>query len=197
MGRNRNFNEHDVLTGAMHAFRQHGYAALSIRDLSEATGISAGSLYHGFGDKHELYAAAFEHYLQHVLHQRIHRHAPPEKGLDGVRQLFLTLLEEPGGTHHGCLITNAAVEFADHPLPGNDAVQRGFDILRHTFQQRLEAAQTKGTLAAGVMPSAAAIKLLALYQGILVMLRTGYDTLALQQAILQEFASMQALTRET
>ena len=51
MGRSREFDESAVLTGAMHAFRRKGYAAVSIKDLEEATGLKGGSIYNSYGDK--------------------------------------------------------------------------------------------------------------------------------------------------
>ena len=60
MGRTRTFDQAAVLTGAMMAFREHGFAGASIRDLERATGLSAGSLYNAFGDKEGLYISALE-----------------------------------------------------------------------------------------------------------------------------------------
>ena len=67
MARPRSFDEDTVLRGAMHAFRRTGFAAASVKELEEATGLSAGSIYNRFGDKHGLFDAAFAHYLQAVL----------------------------------------------------------------------------------------------------------------------------------
>ena len=59
MGRPRQYDEETVLAGAMHAFRERGYAGASIKDLEQATGLTAGSIYHGYRDKAGLFAAAF------------------------------------------------------------------------------------------------------------------------------------------
>ena len=75
MGRTRSYDEDAVLRGAMHAFRRKGYQAVSIRDLEEATGLKAGSIYNSFGDKAGLFDAAFAHYNQAVLQKRIDRYA--------------------------------------------------------------------------------------------------------------------------
>lgn len=111
MGSSRSYDEDVVLTGAMHAFRRKGYLAVSVRDLEDATGLKMGSIYNSFGDKAGLFDAAFAHYTRVVLQRRIERHARPASGLRGLRDLFLSLLDEPDGGSHGCLITNSAVEF--------------------------------------------------------------------------------------
>ncbi len=190
MGRAKNFDEGLVLKKAMHAFRRHGYGAITVPQLVEVTGLSAGSIYHSYGDKNGLFLAAFELYLEQVLQGRIARYADEKRGLAGVRLLFLSLLEEPNNEHFGCLITNSAVEFADDQSVCKDSVQRGFDLLLQALTQRLTQLQSAGQLRPGVLPIPCALKLVALYQGILVMVRSGYDKLPLRSAIEQEFDSI-------
>src|SRR5215472_7492664 len=49
---------------AVESFWQAGYAATSLDDLSEATGMNRPSLYGAFGDKHDLYLSALAHYWE-------------------------------------------------------------------------------------------------------------------------------------
>ncbi len=192
MARPKSFDEDAVLTGAMHAFRRHGYAGLSIRDLEQATGLVAGSIYNSFGDKSGLFAAAYGHYLKAVLQQRIDAHARPGKGLAGARRLFVTLLEEPRNESFGCLITNTAVEFGASDTERQDLVQAGFATLRRALQASLQVAQRDGAMRADVDPDVAATKLVALYQGVLVMVRAGCDKASLRKAIHLEFDALAA-----
>jgi AcrR family transcriptional regulator len=186
MGRTRDYDEGSVLAGAMHAFRRHGYEGASIRHLEAATGLKAGSIYNSFGDKAGLFDAAFGHYNQVVLKRRIDRFAPPERGLSGLRKLFLTLLQEPDGGTSGCLITNSAIEFGarEGRHPG---VHQGFQMLETAFLRSLTAARAGGALAASTDPGGVALRLLALYQGILVLVRAGQPLAALKRLVNQEF----------
>lgn len=173
VGRNREYDEDAVMTGAMHAFRRAGYGAMSIRDLESATGIRAGSLYHRYADKAGLFAAALDHYNETVLRRRITDYAPPGSGLSGLRRLFLTLTDEPEGHTYGCLITNSAIEFGGAgPVP--EAIRRGLDLLMQTFRDRLDEAGDAGRLALTTETGVMAGRLLALYQGVLVLLRAGW-----------------------
>lgn len=190
MGRNRSYDEDAALSGAMHAFRRKGYQAVSIRDLEEATGLKAGSIYNSFGDKAGLFDAAFAHYNQAVLQRRINRYAPAEAGLNGLRDLFVSLLHEPNGESFGCLITNTAVELGGG-RPPHHGVEEGLHVLTRAFADRLVRAQKAGTLRSGTQPQSAALKLLALYQGILVLVRAGHDKTALEQLIHNEFNSLE------
>lgn len=191
MARPRSFDETTVLAGAMHAFRRTGFAAASIKELEQATGLAASSLYNAFGDKRGLFDAAFDHYLDAVLKRRIATHADPAQGLAGVRTLFLTLLAEPRGERHGCLITNTAIEFGVVDAQRQRAVARGLEILRTALRDRLAQAAAAGLLAPALDPAVAAVKLVALYQGVLVLVRSGFDRRQLEQAIQFEFDSLQ------
>lgn len=197
MVRARAFDEDTVLTGAMQAFRRSGYAGVAVPALEAATGISSGSLYNAYGDKRGIFLAAFEHYLKAVLEARIARFASPSQGLSGLRQLFLSLLREPDGEKSGCLITNAAIEFgADDAMTGPTA-RKGFDILERLFLDRLTAAKSLGKLSSSVDPKSASTRLLALYQGVLVLVRGGHETTKIRRAITGEFDHLERKTNDT
>jgi AcrR family transcriptional regulator len=190
MARPREYDEEAVLAGAMHAFRRKGYARVSVKDLERATGLRSGSIYNSYGDKQGLFAAAFAHYNRAVLGRRIAGHAPPAAGLAGLRSLFSSALHEPDGGSCGCLVTNAAVEFGGGaPVP--PGVDEGLAALLSLFTARLETARRTGQLRAGTDPGTAALGLLALYQGILVLVRAGRDTDPLQAVIDSTFAQLE------
>jgi AcrR family transcriptional regulator len=194
MVRSRSYDEGEVLSGAMHAFRREGYARLSIPQLEAATGLSSGSLYNSFGDKRGIFLAAFGHYLNAVLGRRIAQYATPEAGIAGLRQLFLTLLREVDGETFGCLITNSAIEFGAHDDVATDAVAKGFEVLERLFAERLVAAKSSGHLRGDFDSRAGAARLLALYQGALVLVRGGYDLRKIRSAINQEFDHLEGKT---
>lgn len=186
MGRPRSFDEDAALTGAMEVFRRKGYVAVSIRDLEEATGLKAGSIYNSYGDKAGIFAAAMTHYNRVVLDARIAEHAPVCAGLAGLRDLFVSLVHEPNGTSFGCLITNSAIEFGGSTkVP--DGVDNGLRKLAETFEQRLRAAHRSGELRRDLKPAVTASRLIALYQGVLVLVRAGWDKPALERMIKDEF----------
>ena len=47
--RTKDFEPDDVADAAMHVFWQRGYAATSVQDLVDGTGLGRGSLYNAFG----------------------------------------------------------------------------------------------------------------------------------------------------
>ncbi|MBY5868668.1 TetR/AcrR family transcriptional regulator [Rhizobium leguminosarum] len=190
MSRPRSYDQSSVLNGAMHAFRRDGYQGVSIRDLEDATGLKVGSIYNSFGDKAGLFDAAFEHYNKTVLGGRIDRFAPAAVGIAGLRNLFTSLMHEPNGESYGCLITNSAVEL-DRDEHAYRHVRTGMDMLFKVFAERLLAAQQDGSLRAGTDPVLAATKLLALYQGLLVLVRAGRDKHTLERLVAAEFHQLE------
>jgi AcrR family transcriptional regulator len=57
MGRNRSYDEAEVLARAAGAFLRSGYEGTSIEELVTATGLHRGSLYQAFGSKRGLFVS--------------------------------------------------------------------------------------------------------------------------------------------
>ncbi|WP_027577582.1 TetR/AcrR family transcriptional regulator [Bradyrhizobium sp. WSM1743] len=63
-GRPRAYQPDIALGKALDLFRKQGFAATSLDDLSEATGMNRPSLYGAFGDKRELYIKTYQRYRE-------------------------------------------------------------------------------------------------------------------------------------
>ncbi|MFT8705494.1 helix-turn-helix domain-containing protein [Bifidobacterium aquikefiricola] len=88
MGRNRSFDDGEVLAHARQVFLIHGYEGASIGALVRATGLLRGSLYGAFGSKRGMFVAAL-------------RDATNSKSRDsGVLNLVLVALMELSGRDH-------------------------------------------------------------------------------------------------
>jgi len=190
MGRTRAYDEKDVLRDAMHTFRRKGFQSVSVRDLETATGLKSGSIYNSFGSKEALFNAAFAHYNSAVLGYRIERYAPPGSGVRGLLALFRSLLHEPNGESFGCLITNTAIELggarSSHP-----GVEDGLRILNDAFTERLKEIRRAVYSRRKFNLVLTAAKLLALYQGVLVLVRAGHDKTVLEKMLVAEFKELE------
>ena len=60
--RTKDFEPDEVADAAMQVFWRRGYAATSVQDLVDGTGLGRGSLYNAFGSKQGLYEAALRRY---------------------------------------------------------------------------------------------------------------------------------------
>src|SRR3954454_20321978 len=66
-GRPRGFDTEAAVERAMNVFWSRGYHATALPDLLRATGLSRGSLYAAFGDKHSLFLRALDRYIADAL----------------------------------------------------------------------------------------------------------------------------------
>lgn len=183
MGRIRAFDETAVLAGAMMAFREHGFAGASVKDLERATGISAGSLYNAFGDKDGLYRAAFEFYFKAVIDPRL----CAARTLEDLETAFLALFEAPMTDGFGCLVINGVIEFGATPsAPAADLIARGLDSIHQSLARVLNQEL-------GAQAGDGAQRLALLYQGLLVLSRSGRPMDPFAGVIRGEFARLRAL----
>jgi len=60
--RTKDFDEDEILKKAINIFWEKGYNATSMHDLIDGLGIGRSSIYHAFGDKHNLFVMALERY---------------------------------------------------------------------------------------------------------------------------------------
>lgn len=166
----------------MEVFRRHGYAGTSIKSLERGTGLSSGSIYNSFGDKDAIFRKALAHYNNVVVAERMREHLKRRSSVEGLRSLFLSLLDEPDGGSSGCLLTNSAVEFGLRKSSAKGHIQSGFQIEENAFLAAFEC-----LTGVSVNAPAQALKLLALYQGVLVLVRSGYSKARLREMINDEF----------
>ncbi len=182
MARPRAFDEDQVLTSAMHAFRHGGYARLTIADLERATGLRASSIYNAYGDKAGLFTRALRHYVDTFVGPRLEVHAGEAARLEDLEQLFVSILEPPYDDGGGCLVTNSAAEFGAGSMAA-PAVRAAIETVeRHVakvLQRELGSA-------------AEAPALVLLYQGLLVLSRAGLTDDRHRQAVREQFARLRA-----
>lgn len=181
MGRKRTFDEETVMAGAMMAFREHGYAGLSVKALEAATQVSSGSLYNAYGDKEGLYAAVFDFYFRKVIDPRI----GSARTLDDLEKVALDLFNPPFSDGFGCMVTNAAIEFSDSAGVGGAFAARGLHTIEAAALRAVSAEMGPGN-------DHAALRIVLLYQGMLVLTRAGRLSDAYKAAVTAEFDHLRA-----
>lgn len=186
MPRQLEFDEGAALSAAMDAFRRRGYSGVSIKTLEAETGLSSGSIYNSFGSKDAVFESVLKHYNTVVVQKRIHSHLDGHDPVEGLATLFESLLDEPDDGAFGCLLTNCAVEFPGSETKAGIEIGRGFNLLLDAFSTALLAMPR-------VQPdavNATSLRLLAYYQGLLVLIRHGYDKSTLRATIQSEIKSI-------
>ncbi len=173
MGRRQLWDRAEVLASAMRLFRHRGYLGASVRDIEEATGLHPGSLYRVFESKDGLFSAALDAYNDQVVQGRVRAHLlEPADPVAGIRSFFTSAFETGLDPDPGCLLTNTAVESFTVPQAAA-GVRRGLDVIESGFAEALTRARALGLLSAELDVELSAARLLALYQGLLVLVRAG------------------------
>ncbi|MDA9531368.1 TetR/AcrR family transcriptional regulator [Bradyrhizobium sp. CCBAU 25338] len=115
-GRPREFDMDTALDRAVRVFRERGYHATSIGDLTAAMRLATGSVYKAFRDKHAVFLAAFERYTALRQEQTRSAAARGANGREQIRNVLLSYVEHSQGIEgrRGCLVVGSAVELSAH-----------------------------------------------------------------------------------
>jgi AcrR family transcriptional regulator len=112
----RQFDEDALLEASLKTFWQNGFAATSMIEVAEATGVQRGSLYNAYGDKERLFLLAFERYSSRFLGsvRQALSNPDPAAALTAMFKGMIANMSE-GAPSRGCLTTKTSIEL---PLAG-------------------------------------------------------------------------------
>lgn len=185
MGRPRTFDDTEALDAALACFWGRGYEATSVRDLGEAMGISAPSLYNAFGDKQSLYRECLLHYGRTrtlPMLQHIERENP---GIAALPAFFAEIVSRSVSDRErrGCFLVNSALEVAPHDSAMAEVVAAHVNVIRGFLQRAVEAGLASGEIARPVDAAGAADLLMSVLLGIRVLARTQPDRALLERTV--------------
>lgn len=116
MPRIKAFDREEVLDKAMKLFWDKGYNATSYSDLVEGLGINRQSIYDTFGDKQQLYNAAFDRFRcksAQRLKDELNKTPSARKQIELLLEMAVAdSLKDP--ENKGCMMVNSTVELAAH-----------------------------------------------------------------------------------
>ena len=185
MARPQEFETTQALRTAMHVFWEKGYEAASLADILAATGLSKSSLYATFGDKRELFLAAFDVYRKEqftFLHQILTNGEPARQSIETFfRQGIAHSRDETQS--YGCMTANEAVELAPSDADIQHLVAQDFQAIEDAFVQAITRGQTDGSIASRQDPRALARFLVVGLQGLKVMSRAKSDFARLEDSV--------------
>ncbi|AYD03402.1 TetR/AcrR family transcriptional regulator [Neorhizobium sp. NCHU2750] len=173
-GRPREFDINDALDKAITVFSEQGYHGTSIADLRDAMGLTAGSLYKAFKDKHAIFLASFDRYKQvrnALLDEEL---AKASDGRDGVYRMLAFYAEGAHGEagRRGCLAVGTAVELAIFDDEAAVRVGRSMDRFEHIFEALIRRGQEDGSVSRSIDAGGTARLLLSIVQGLRVLGKT-------------------------
>ena len=113
-GRPREFDVNIALAKSVRVFRERGYHATSIANLTEAMELASGSVYKAFKDKRAVFLAAFDHEATMRWEKLRQMISAARSGRDRIHAALILCAESTHGIEgkRGCLIVGTAAELA-------------------------------------------------------------------------------------
>lgn len=158
-GRPRAFEPEVALGKAMDTFRDGGFAATSLDDLSEAMGINRPSLYGTFGDKRDLFLKAYERYRAEMAATFAPAFDPAltlRQMLERIYAIALDVYLAGENGPRGCFTVMTATSEAMADPEIRPLVQKALGTTQRTLAKRFQAAVESGEL-----PSSANVQVLS------------------------------------
>lgn len=174
-----------MVAHATDLFWQRGYHATSVRDLGEALGLSASSLYRTFGDKHTLFLRALDHYRATDSAQARDHLLRPGPAPEVLRDWLVRMVDMPeeGAAARGCFVVNTATELGADDPDVDERTQAAFRVTRDALQDLLQRGCRAGQLRADLDVPATADTLFTLVLGLRVRARAGHTAAELAAVI--------------
>ena len=168
--RAKEFERDEIADAAMRVFWQRGYAATSVQDLVEGTGLSRSSLYNTFENKQGLYQQALQRYCA-ITAANVELLSGPGRPQALIRQLLQGVaqseLDDP--QRRGCLVANATLELAAHDPAVAELVAHNFLRLQKALEKLILRGQHAGEISAAKSPRALARFFVNTMQGMRVL----------------------------
>lgn len=160
-----------IIERSAQLFNKKGYAGTSLQDITEATGLTKGSIYGNFVDKNEVAMAVYK-YNSDGLRRRIseivdRKHSATDKliALAAFYKNNWNALARIGG----CPLMNAAVE-ADDNLPYlKETVKKSFISWADTLHKIIEAGVHDGEFRKGIISMDYANTFIMLIEGAILL----------------------------
>lgn len=161
----------------MDVFWSNGYNGTSLPALLEATELSRSSLYAAYGDKHGLFLAALDQFIEDSI-ARIDSdldHSRP--AMECLRACLAGCVRRSCGASgkRGCMVVATAKELAGQDPEAGKRIRRFFDAFEKKLTAAAARARAEKQLAPGMEPADVARVLLAVMEGLRVVGKTGID----------------------
>lgn len=170
-GRPRAFDTDTALDNAMIVFRQKGFHASSVADLSEAMNLTAGSIYKAFKDKRTLFLRVFERYISvrgADLRACLQHYPTGRARIAELLQFYLDSAREIEG-RRGCLVVGSTVELQSLDEELSELVRQAVLRNRNFLIALVREGQEDGSVSASLDAETAAGLLLCVAFGMRVV----------------------------
>ena len=146
MARPREFEMQAALNAAMSEFWERGYEATSMEDLLNAMGLTKGSLYKAFGDKHNLFLMSLQDYLDRLfekMKESVESSRDPVVSLSTLMSVVENLCCKQL-TPKGCFAVNTVVELSQRDEKASEILKRHLVRVEKLLAKLISSGQQSG-----------------------------------------------------
>jgi AcrR family transcriptional regulator len=160
-------------------FNEKGYAGTSLTDLTNATGLTKGSIYGNFVNKDEVALAAFDYNFNSVTQYVKDRILATENSIERLLvypKVYRDFLKIPF-LKPGCPILNTSTEADDTHPKLRDRASHALGFWKTSIERQIKRGIQRKEIKAGTNPSEVAIILISLIEGSIMQAKvTGKST---------------------
>lgn len=192
-GRPREFEMDEMLDKAVLVFRERGFHATSIGDLSAAVGLPTGSIYKAFKDKRAVFLAAFDRYVSVRGEQLRKRLSKGETGYDKFR-IALTFYADSAQSQEGvrgCMVVGTAAGIATFDEEITTKVKTAFERNENMLRELILLGQSDGSIPSRIDAAGVARFTLCLLQGMRVVGKVGASKAQMDAVVEQALKVLQ------
>jgi AcrR family transcriptional regulator len=183
MGRPASFDQAEMLEAIQTAFWDNGYAATSLHDIMQATGLGKGSIYGAYGSKQDMYLLAFTDYCDWAVADLEERLRGDDAGaIERLRAYVRSAAMGGAKARRGCMLEKGTAETAGRFSEIDKIIERTFKAMERAIVQCVRQAQSAGDIAADRDARMIGVTLLAAVRGMGALAQAGMSPATLSLA---------------
>lgn len=147
MARNKEFILEEKLGKAKDLFWKKGYAATSMQDIVDTTGLNPGSIYGTFGSKHQLFLNSLKLYCDEMLAEyKTASTSVHDSPLQSLKAIIKMAIDFSFQSEKACLVVKTSFELSSHDKEATTIIKGQSNDLVKMFAELIRAAQDKGEI---------------------------------------------------
>jgi AcrR family transcriptional regulator len=168
-------------------FNQKGYAGTSLTDMTDATGLTKGSIYGNFEDKDEVALAAFDYNMEQLIGQ-VRELQTTERSAEGKLNAFIAVyrngLESPV-LSAGCPLVNIGTEADDTHPALKERVKGALSRWHKSIAAIIQQGKVQGEFKDDIQSSEFASLMIAMIEGGFTLSKISGDKSYIEQSFNQ------------
>ncbi|QKJ29693.1 TetR/AcrR family transcriptional regulator [Mucilaginibacter mali] len=149
-------------------FNTKGYEGTSMSDITEATGLTKGSIYGNFENKEEVALAAFDHnhgYIKKIIVDKVNQAKTYHDKLMVYATVYHSFTRKSGFVKGGCPVLNTAIEADDTNGPLRDKAAGAILNWKNSIINLVKAGIAAGEFRHDIDQEQTALSIIALIEG--------------------------------